>query len=379
MNNDNNLDFDRFDHEDYGSNGYRKEMTAISDINNYENNKHTYDAQGRKIHTHHEGLVRSAKLAAFPFIMVFMVLLGIYFISPYIGLGTKAEKKAITCAEKATKYLGDKYKKSFSFTSKDEINYCNYDFTVDGNTYELLFKLNDDENGYFDNYQLTTIKEKLLNELSSKYNVEFVSLYTEIPNEFEKGRNYDGYFNKYFNGSNYKEVFADNSKVEILVTGDMPKDISKFVTSNGIKNIEIKSIGSTDRYNEFDNLGDRDADLESYFLDKAIIVEDSKISYYNYETVKVNGAYLVFKGTNYDLNMKPVVNKLDDKCSEVIYKGFTGDITGVLKGNIVNLFLNENKKVTINGEKIELEGYASHVVGKTKLGLENGHVKICVE
>lgn len=377
MNDDNNLDFDRYNHEDYNSNGYRKEMSVISDVNNYENNKHTYDAQGRKIHTHHEGLVRSAKLAAFPFIMVFMVLLGIYFISPYIGLGTKEEKKATTCAEKATKYLTDKYKASFKFKSNViSDTYCDFDVTIDEKTFNLVFTLDAKEEEYFDNYQADIIQNAVKEEFSSKYNLEVVGFSSSINNKYNKDNSYEKYFNKYFNGSNFSEVFNGNTNIKIFVKGDMLKDVSKYATSNKIKNIEITSISSMDRYNELNLVGD--IDLESYYLDKAIVVVDSKGSYYDYETVKANGAYLVFKGTNYGMNMKPTVNSIDDKCSEVVYKGFTGDISGVLQGNIVNLFMNENKKVTINGDEIELEEYASSVFGKTKIGLENGHVKICV-
>ena len=376
MNDDNNLDFDRFDHDDYGSNGYRKEMSAISDINSYENNKHTYDANGNKIHTHHEKLVRSAKFAAFPFILVFLILLGIYAVSPYLGFGNKIEKEVLDCATKASKYINNKYKAAFSIKGEQKGKVCNFDVTIDGKTFNLLFNLEDSEDEYFDNYQKDTIKESLKSEFSSKYNLELVEFTTSISKSFEAGRAYDNYFNKYFNGSNYKEVFSDNSKVSIFVKGDMPKDVYKFASSNGIKNIEIKSISDNDRHRDLSVVGD--VDLESYYLDRAIIVEDGKVSYYDYETVKVNGAYLIFKGTNYGLSIKPVVKEIDDNCSEVTYKGFSGDISGVLKGNIVNVFLNENKKVTINGDEIELTPYSSHVYGKTKIGLENGHVKVCV-
>jgi hypothetical protein len=106
-------------------------------------------------------------------------------------------------------------------------------------------------------------------------------------------------------------------------------------------------------------------------------MEDGKISYYNYETVKTHGIYLVFKGTSFDINSKTVVNEIDDKCSDVIYRGFNGDIAGVLKGNIVNVFSNDIDKVTINGDPYELKAYSSKVKGNIKIGLENGHIRVC--
>ena len=377
MNDDNNLDFDRYNHEDYNSNGYRKEMSVISDLNDHENYKHTYTFDGKKVRTHHDRLASSAKVAAIPFLLVFNILLVIFFISPYIGLTKKPEKEAKTCAEKVTKYLGEKYKASFKFTSNViSDSYCDFDVTIDEKTFNLVFTLDAKEEEYFDNYQADIIQNAVKEEFSNKYGLEVVGFSSSINNKYNKDNSYEKYFNKNFTGSNFSEVFNGNTNIKIFVKGDMPKDVSKFATSNKIKNIEITSVSSMDRYNELNLVGD--IDLESYYLDKAIVVEDSRASYYDYETVKVNGAYLVFKGSNYGMNMKPTVNSIDDKCSEVVYKGFTGDISGVLKGNIVNLFMNENKKVTINGDNIELEELSSTVYGKTKIGLENGHVKICV-
>ncbi len=375
--NDDNKDFDRFNHDDYDNLGYRKPIGSSYIRKNDEEEESYYkgrrfDKDGNDVSGPPFRLTIGSLFMIAVFIVIALIAV-MNFLNSNTGGYSLISKE---CLSKAEEYLKTKYNMSGvkiieSLDDRADNNYCDLVVTTKKGKFNIIFdKISN--SSIYDNYQEKEIIDAIKNELS-KYNANIIDVRmhnTFLDNDRLKRYNY---FNEAFDGKNFNKLF-NGYTVDVFIDGDLPEEVVKFASVNSIDNINFVSLKNKEAYK-----ASNDIDSYSLYVNKLIEIKNRQISKYKYDVLNIEGINLVFKGHTYSLKEKPTYEKTKDGCYDIKYKGYKEPDDGIFRGNLLNVFSESSSILYIEGTNYITEQCNKTDYCKTKIGVPNGIFKVCIQ
>ncbi len=370
MNGDN--DFDRFNHEDYDSLGYRK----TGNIFGYDDEDRSDIRRSRDINRRNETTSVDWRVTRGAIFMP-IIFIGILFFGTMFGFNKTSNdsaKKFVGCLNKAETLLKEKYnineaKMSANVSYKNNTQFCEIKVNANDKEFYMTFDLNSDS--LYDSYQEDIVIDYISKSLE-KYDVKVIGLEARssyLDNEKLANNNY---FKEYFNGSNLDKVL-NGYTVNVFVEKELSQEVVRFSSENGINTINFIALKDGNIYR-----GIEDIDSYSLNINKLIEIKNKQINKYKYDVLNIDGINIVFKGHVYDLEEEPTMEKTMDGCYSIKYSGFRDPGDGIFRGNIINIFSDKTTLIKINGTDY-MTGTCPLLSCKTKIGVPNGPIKVCLK